>query len=139
MTAAAAKVAWPHSGTSLVGVNHLNPKVSLSVKDFPWSFIQITQTDWLISVTVEMSYLGEVASLRDIHFSGNLLFLLIREIFFQEAHGGWVTAERLPGEGIHCPEWNLHVAGMLRSHQEAEVTTKTTQCVPVFPVFNKIL
>ena len=35
MTAAAAKVAWPHSGTSLVGVNHLNPKVSLSVKNFP--------------------------------------------------------------------------------------------------------
>ena len=53
--------------------------------------------------------LGEVASLRDIHFSGDQLFLLIREIFLQQTDGSWITTEGLLGEGIHSPEWNLHI------------------------------
>ena len=60
---------------------------------------------------VEMvaGYLRDVASFRDIHFCGDLLFFLVREIGFQETDSGRVAPEGLPGEGIHRPEWNLHL------------------------------
>ena len=77
-----------------------------------WDFIGWSEPPQPEGVTLGERFpviLGEIASFRDIHFSGDLLFLLIREIFFQQTHRGWVTAERLPGEGIHSPEWNLHL------------------------------
>ena len=39
-TAAAARVAWPQRGTSLVGVNHLKPNIEHELKDSPSSFTQ---------------------------------------------------------------------------------------------------
>ena len=53
-------------------------------------------------------YLGDVASFRDVHLCGDLLFFLIREISFQQADSRRITTERLPGETVNCPEWNLH-------------------------------